>query len=92
MSSLEKEQCDMMPGSQNSEPVARKCIRKHVPAVMDMYATIEKLLEGLISTWSVPKLYNTGQQNWKSEFESHDSITAETEKYRHGFCRAQNQE
>jgi hypothetical protein len=42
--------------------VARKWLRKHLSAAMDIYTAIEGLLEVVFSVWSVLRLYDEGHQ------------------------------
>jgi hypothetical protein len=41
--------------------IVRQQLGKHTPIATDMHATTE-LLEAVFSLWSVPRLYNEGQQ------------------------------
>jgi hypothetical protein len=43
--------------------IARQWLGKHVPAVTDIYAMIEKLLEAVFSVWFMLRLYNKDQQS-----------------------------
>jgi hypothetical protein len=46
--------------------IARQWLGKHVPAVMDIYAMIGKLLEAVFSVWFMLRLYNKAQQDQQS--------------------------
>jgi hypothetical protein len=42
--------------------IAKELLGKHVPVAMATHATIDTLLEVVFPEWSVPRIYNEGQQ------------------------------